>query len=86
MPFMMWNIDHQTIIRVIRGQFKERQKQEKIFIFIQYTVMKTLWVCILIGLCEGNKGKVVQSKHFGYLSCELKLNGYFEWSGADRLG
>ena len=51
-----------------------------------YKGVKTLWVYVLIGLDEGNKGESVRSKHIGYLGCELKYNGYFEWDSADRLG
>ena len=25
-------------------------------------------------------------KNIGYLGCEFKFNGYFEWAGADRIG
>ena len=26
------------------------------------------------------------SKNIGYLGCEFKMNEYFRWAGADRLG
>ena len=80
----MWTVDHQTIIRLISGQFKE-QKRGRGGGSLHTLVLKTLSVRISIGRGERNKGIIVWSKHIGYLGCEFKLNGYFVYSGADRL-
>ena len=84
----MWTVYHQTIIleSLVANSRKGRKEKEYFFSSIRFLVVKTLWVCISIGRGEGNKGESDRSKIIGYLGSELKLNGHFEWAGADRLG